>query len=72
MTNKKIVLNDRKFVLRSTSHSIENSEDRLFKDQGLIILLEVTKYVRRNKTDRIRYSHLKRLCNDKLAYLTPI
>jgi hypothetical protein len=59
-----------KYVLRSTSDLLQNSEDKLLKDQGLIILLEATKYIQRNNTARIRYSHLKELSNEKLAYLT--
>lgn len=63
-------MTDRKFVLRSTSFSLHDSEEKLLKDQGLIILLEAAKYVKRNNTERIRYSPLKQLCNEKLAYLT--
>lgn len=63
-------MTNNKYVLRSTSHSLHDSEDKLLKDQGLILLLEATKYVQRNNTDRIRYSPLKELCNEKLAYLT--
>jgi hypothetical protein len=63
-------MTNRKYVLRSTSHSLEDSECKLSQDQGLIILLEAVKYVQRNKTERIRYTTLKLLCNEKLAYLT--
>lgn len=63
-------MTNNKYVLRSTSYSLHDSEDKLLKDQGLILLLEATKYVQRNNTDRIRYSPLKELCNEKLAYLT--
>jgi hypothetical protein len=63
-------MTNRRYVLRSTNHSLHESEEKLLKDQGLIILLEATKYIQRNNTDRIRYSHLKQLSNDKLAYLT--
>jgi hypothetical protein len=63
-------MTNRKYVLRSTSHSLEDSECKLSTDQGLIILLEAMKYVQRNKTERIRYTTLKLLCNEKLAYLT--
>jgi hypothetical protein len=63
-------MTNNKYVLRSTSHSLHDSEDKLLKDQGLIILLEATNFIQRNNTDRIRYSHLKELSNEKLAYLT--
>jgi hypothetical protein len=63
-------MTNNKYVLRSTGSSLHDSEDKLLKDQGLILLLEATKYVQRNNTDRIRYSPLKQLCNEKLAYLT--
>jgi hypothetical protein len=59
-----------RYVLRSTSYSLHDSEEKLLKDQGLIILLEAAKYVKRNNTERVRYSPLKLLCNEKLAYLT--
>lgn len=63
-------MTNNKHVLRSTGFSLHDSENNLLKDQGLIVLLESAKYIRRNNTDRIRYSPLKQLCNEKLAYLT--
>jgi hypothetical protein len=63
-------MTNNKYVLRSTGSSLHESENKLLEDQGLILLLEAKKYVQRNNTDRIRYSPLKQLCNEKLAYLT--
>jgi hypothetical protein len=63
-------MTNNKYILRSTGSSLHESENKLLEDQGLILLLESKKYVQRNNTDRIRYSPLKQLCNEKLAYLT--
>lgn len=42
----------------------------LLKDRKLIIFAESIKYCREKEVDRIRYTELKVLCNDKLAHLT--
>jgi hypothetical protein len=59
-----------KYIVRSTSGLIHDNEDKLLEDEGLIILLEAAKHIQKNNVDRIRYTNLKRLCNEKLAYLT--
>jgi hypothetical protein len=59
-----------KFVERAGSNSIHDNEEELLKDKKLILPLECVKYCTKNGTDRIRYTQLKKLCNDKLADLT--
>ena len=60
----------RRFVERAGSSSIHDNEKELLRDRRLIPLLECIKYCTRSRTDRIRYTQLKNLCNDKLADLT--
>jgi hypothetical protein len=43
---------------------------KLLYDRRLIILQEVVKYCKEKNVDRIRYTPLKRLCNDRLSDLT--
>jgi hypothetical protein len=48
---------------------IENIR-KLLNDRKLIILQEAVKYCKGKNVDKIRYSDLKRHCNDRLSYLT--
>jgi hypothetical protein len=50
----------------------ESSKDirKLLDDRKLIILQEAVKYCKGKNVDKIRYAHLKRLCNDRLSDLT--
>jgi hypothetical protein len=59
-----------RFVERAGSSSIHENEGELLKDKKLILPLECVKYCTKNETDRVRYTQLKKLCNDKLANLT--
>lgn len=43
---------------------------KLLDDRRLIILQEAIKYCKEKNVDKIRYSDLKRLCNDRLSDLT--
>jgi hypothetical protein len=43
---------------------------KLLDDRRLIILQEAVKYCREKNVDKIRYSDLKRRCNDRLSDLT--
>ncbi len=43
---------------------------KLLADRKFIILQEVVKYCKGKNVDKIRYSDLKRRCNDRLSYLT--
>jgi hypothetical protein len=51
---------------------LEDIEDirKLLDDKRLIILQEAVKYSKEKNVDKIRYSDLKRLCNDRLSDLT--
>jgi hypothetical protein len=51
---------------------IEFIEDirKLLADRKFIILQEVVKYCKGKNVDKIRYTHLKKLCNDRLSDLT--
>jgi hypothetical protein len=63
-------MTNHRFVTRAGSRSIHDNEMELLKDRKLIVLLESIKYCTTNETDRIRYTQLKKLSNDKLADLT--
>ena len=43
---------------------------KLLADRKLIILQEAVKYCKGKNVDKIRYTHLKKLCNDRLSDLT--
>jgi hypothetical protein len=51
---------------------LESVEDirKLLGDKRLIILQEALKYCKGKNVDKIRYTHLKYLCNDRLSDLT--
>src|SRR5215210_7438922 len=51
---------------------LEPIEDirKLLDDRRLIILQEAVKYCKEKNVDKIRYSDLKRRCNDRLSDLT--
>src|SRR5919107_2918154 len=51
---------------------LESIEDirKLLDDRRLIILQEAVKYCKGKNVNKIRYSDLKRLCNDRLSELT--
>ena len=57
-----------KYIIPKTA-LIENIR-KLLNDRKLIILQEVAKYCKGKNVDKIRYSDLKRRCNDRLSYLT--
>jgi hypothetical protein len=57
-----------KFLVESTD--LMNEDEQLLKDKKLIILDEALKYCEKNDVDQIRYSELKKLCNNRLAELT--
>jgi hypothetical protein len=59
-----------RFVIRAGSSSIHDNEEELLKDRKLILPLECVKYCTRNESNRVRYTQLKKLSNDKLAELT--
>ena len=59
-----------KFVTRSGSRSVHDNEEELLKDKRLLVLLESFMYCTKNQTAKIRYTQLKKLCNNKLAHLT--
>jgi hypothetical protein len=58
------------FVTRSDSNSIHDNEENLIRNKKLIILIEAIKYCEKNGIDRLRYTDLKNLSNNKLASLT--
>lgn len=58
------------FVTRAGSGSIHDNEDEMKRDKRLIILTQSVKYCMKNETDRVRYSVLKKLSNNRLADLT--
>jgi hypothetical protein len=58
-----------KFVIRS-SGSIDDNDEELIRDKKLIMLAEAVKYCESNDTNKIRYSELKKLCNQRLSELT--
>lgn len=59
----------KKFVIRS-SGSIDDNDEELIRDKKLIILAEAVKYCENNDSAKIRYSELKKLCNQRLSELT--
>jgi len=58
----------KKFVVSSLD--LVNVEEELLKDKKLIILDEALKQFEKNNANQIRYSELKKLCNNRLADLT--
>jgi hypothetical protein len=49
---------------------LQQKEEQLKQNKGLIILIELTKYCEDNNAESIRYTKLKRLSNDKLNEFT--
>src|SRR5690348_9073894 len=47
-----------------------NEDEELLNDKKLIILDEALNYYEKNNVEEIRYSELKRLCNNRLTKLT--
>lgn len=59
-----------RFITRAGRSSIHENEEELLKDRKLILPLECVKYCTKDETDRMRYTQLKKLSNNKLADLT--